>query len=250
MIKAKTGQRGCGTRRSGVYLEVGMGPGGRPFDEFLCDPPVPLPAWMTPEMLANKATLVQRGGTGIVDVISWVGANHYPYLPDFLEEARRMGISRRVLPSFEFEKITPFESQIILVHPRAYNPDWQQHMPIDLCLLNRPGHSTLTTDEGNPRQGPCLYQLYNLIPADDGRPIGQMSSFDPAQPDSFMYQRAIGDTTYQYIPTGESADLQPAIFGRFYLTGVALVKDAAGKVNSAAEEKLSRSRMPYYEADE
>lgn len=249
MLKARTGKRACGERRAGAYLEVGLGPGGMPFDHFLCDPPVLLPDWLTPEMLANKTILVQRGETGIIDVISWVGANNYPYLPDFLEEARRMGISRRIPTTFDFTKITPFESRIILVHPHAYNPDWRQHAAVDVCYKNRPGHSTLTTNEGEARQGPCLYQLYNLIPADDGRVVGQMSSFDPTQPGRAIYQRTIGSTGYHYMPTGESALLQPAIFGRFFLTGVALVKDAQGNVDSRAKDKLSKSKMPHYETD-
>src|SRR5437588_2065576 len=90
-------ERGCGERESGgVYVESGLNPFGRPLEHFLIDPPQALPEGLD---LINKPQLWPRVDpqTGddildpdtqepIVDLLIWVGEEHYPFCPDYIEE--------------------------------------------------------------------------------------------------------------------------------------------------------------------
>ena len=99
--KADPVPRGCGEREpGGVYAESGLSPRGRPLEEFLFDPPLPVPVGLD---LINKPQLWQRTlASGepaldeeelpIFDLLIWVGAEHYPYCPDYLEEVKHWGL--------------------------------------------------------------------------------------------------------------------------------------------------------------
>jgi hypothetical protein len=56
---------------------------------------------------------------GVYHVFDWVGASHYPNAADFLEEAVRLGLSRRISKTADFEKLDS-RSRLVLVHPKAY----------------------------------------------------------------------------------------------------------------------------------
>src|SRR6516162_114397 len=93
--KADPVSRGCGDREpGGVYVESGLSSRGRPLEEFLIDPPLPIPEGLD---LVNKPQIWKRmlpsggpaldvDGFPIFDLLIWVGREHYPYVPDFLEE--------------------------------------------------------------------------------------------------------------------------------------------------------------------
>lgn len=55
---------------------------------------------------------------GTWHVFDWVGAKHYPNAADFLEEAVRFGLSRRISKKEDFSLLSA-ESRLILVHPKA-----------------------------------------------------------------------------------------------------------------------------------
>ena len=107
-------RRGCGTRQpGGAYLAVPLGPGGSPVETFLVDPPVAVDA-VSLGLSAVGVTLVQRdGATHVLDV---VGREHYPTVAGFVEEARRLGISRRVSKTTAFSRLNA-DSRLLLLHP-------------------------------------------------------------------------------------------------------------------------------------
>ena len=109
-------RRGCGTRQpGGAYLAVPLGPGGSPVETFLVDPPVAVDA-VSLGLSAVGVTLVQRyGATHVLDV---VGHEYYPTVAGFVEQARRLGVSRRVSKTTAFSRLNP-DSRLLLVHPRA-----------------------------------------------------------------------------------------------------------------------------------
>src|SRR5690349_2687008 len=85
--KAAVVLRGCGERTpGGVYIECGLSPVGRPFEDFLIDPPLSLPPGLGVEALANKPQFWIDSTTYTVHLVIWIGAEHYPYLADFIEE--------------------------------------------------------------------------------------------------------------------------------------------------------------------
>jgi len=283
--KADPVERGCGDRQpGGVYLETGLSPHGRPLEEFLIDPPLAVPDGLD---LINKPQLWLRTFAAgepvcdaeehpIYDILMWVGAEFYPYCPDFIEEVRRYGASRRLNPNLDLSLLSR-SSRMILVHPRARNLAWQTQMPPETCHKDIPGHAVAlastaeqsSADEREdhettsprmallmepehvhgPQAGPCLFKLWELMPQEAAQTViaegtadgaegedGAEMGYHPARP---LCLRAIGSTVYQYRPTGESADeLVPGIFATLPITGVALIRFADGSVNQRAQEKV------------
>jgi hypothetical protein len=110
-------RRGCGYRQAGgAYFAVPLSPGGSPIEEFLTDPPTVIDDPGSLGLAAVGIALIERDGvTHVVDI---VGREHYPTVASFIEEARRMGISRRAPRTMEFARITP-DSRLLLAHPHA-----------------------------------------------------------------------------------------------------------------------------------
>lgn len=115
--------RGCGKSRKqgGVYCEVGVMGGGRNIENFLIDPPIRVPSDL--HLAALGVQLVQRGETW--HILDKVGREFYPNVADFIEEASRLGLSRRLSSALDFSKLTT-ESRIILAHDRAYVENWEE----------------------------------------------------------------------------------------------------------------------------
>ncbi len=105
--------RGCGVRKeNGVYSECGTSPLGRKVEEFVVEG-VPLPEDFV--LPAIGVSLIELNGKW--HVIDHVGADSYPNVADFIEEARRYGMSRRC-EGIDYSLLTE-GSMHILVHDRA-----------------------------------------------------------------------------------------------------------------------------------
>ena len=110
-------RRGCGYRQpGGAYFAVPLGPGGRPVEEFLIDPPVVIDDPARLGLASVGVTLIDRDR--ITHVLDIVGREHYPTVASFIDEARRMGVSRRAPRTVDFARITP-ASRLLLAHPHA-----------------------------------------------------------------------------------------------------------------------------------
>ncbi len=111
-------RRGCGYRQpGGAYFAVPLAPGGRAVEEFLIDPPVVI------EDAATRLGLTSVGvglseRDGVVHVVDIVGSEHYPTVAEFVDEARRMGVSRRAPRTLDFAEITA-KSRLLLAHAHA-----------------------------------------------------------------------------------------------------------------------------------
>ena len=214
--KADPVSRGCGDREpGGVYAECGLSPRGRTLEEFLIDPPLPIPEGLD---LVNKPQLWQRmlstgelaldeEGLPIYDLLNWVGAEHYEYCPDFIEEVRNWGASRRLNPNLDHSLLSA-SSRMILAHPRVINTAWQTQRPPEVCKKAIPSHDiAITADDdeaedatgeadkemifnplvrpvgtstgsllpdlpsGSPQTGPCLFKLWELIPREAAQTV-------------------------------------------------------------------------------
>jgi hypothetical protein len=109
-------RRGCGSRQpGGAYLAVSLGPGGLPVEHFLVDPPVAVDAGSL-GVIAVGTTMIERDG--VSHVLDVVGCEHYPTVAAFIDEARRLGISRRIAKTAEFSRLTR-DSRLLLLHPHA-----------------------------------------------------------------------------------------------------------------------------------
>ena len=253
--KADSVPRGCGEREpGGVYAESGLSPRGRPLEEFLFDPPLPIPEgldlinkpqlWM--RTLASGEPVLDGEGQPVFDLIIWVGAEFYPYLPDYLEEVKRYGASRRLNPNLDLSLLSR-SSRMILAHPHVLNTLWQEQWPPQSCKRGIPGHDTPLTkneetasprDEAEeraisrlpvqstesttevllpamllttPQMGPCLFKVWELIPRAAAQTVIEAADEEAGAQLAGVESRPlclreIGSTIYQYRPTGESAD--------------------------------------------
>lgn len=119
--------RGCGSVRTpgGVYVECGLfasSDNTRILEHFLFDPPLAIPPGLD---LVNKPQLWTDSATGLTHLLIWVGAEHYPYVADYIEETRRFGASRKLSPTLDFSRLTPGKSRMMLAHPRCLNTAWE-----------------------------------------------------------------------------------------------------------------------------
>ena len=90
--------------------------GGLPMFSLIEDPLVSL----SPELYGVTPVGVKLiEMNGVTHVFDWVGAKHYPNAADFLEEAIRLGLSRRLSRSEDLSRLTP-QSRLILIHPKGY----------------------------------------------------------------------------------------------------------------------------------
>jgi hypothetical protein len=226
--KAEPVPRGCGDREpGGAYAESGLSPWGRPLEAFLIDPPLPLPDGLD---VINKPKLWQRmlpsgepardaWEQPIYDLLIWVGREFYPYCPDFIEEVRRYGASRKLNPNLDLSLLSQ-TSRMILAHPRVINTLWQTQRPPLRCEKHIEGHDfkplarekeqhsgnavrderersfspaapmALSPDHPQalpgersiphpPHRGPCLFKMWSLIPQQAAQTV--MDEIDPAQ---------------------------------------------------------------------
>ena len=130
-------RRGCGYRQpGGAYFAVPLGPGGRPIEEFLIDPPIVIdPARLG--LASVGVTLIERDG--ITHVVDLVGREHYPTACSFVDEARRMGVSRRAPRTTDFGRITP-TSRLLLAHAHADIANAAEFSCEDRCPCHVPEH--------------------------------------------------------------------------------------------------------------
>ena len=275
-------ERGCGRRKTGLYVEVGVGPGGRPIHDFVCDPPVPIAEGLD---LVNKPRLLPRRVNGygsvssaqetreghvqgerddgevsidpvtgrpVVDLYVWIGEGTrskplYPYAPDFIEEAANYGISRHIPATLDIKQLTR-ESLLILAHPRAINLTWQkQSSPLE-CRKNIPSHTSIIG-----RQGPCIYKNWELIP----REAASDQEITVQDAGVTCYFRQIGSSSYLFAPSGEVVEWKPGFILKVPISGFALVQKGDGDAHARTRhilqttmEEHPTSALPFYDASE
>lgn len=109
-------ERGCGSREEkALYVKVEPHEEGLPIEHFLLDP---APEW-TGDVPLRSPFLVESKDGERNHMVLGVGKKHYPTVPDFVEEARKLAVSKRIPRDFDFSQLTQGESYIILMHPRA-----------------------------------------------------------------------------------------------------------------------------------
>ena len=115
-VSTPGGRRRCGVRQPGAaYLALPLAPGGRPVEEFLVDPPQVV-SRDSLGLSAIGVTLVER--EGVTHVLDIVGREHYPTVASFIEELRRMGVSRRISRNVDFARLGA-DSRLVLLHEHA-----------------------------------------------------------------------------------------------------------------------------------
>lgn len=172
------GGRGCGKRVSGgVYGCVSLDPDGVHLSHFLLDPPIPYlgTAFQGVHEAPEYITAGWDTDTDLV-LMDWVGESGYKAVPDFVEEVRRFGMSRRLPTTFPFEVIKERQVWLALIHAKAA-PDMlglsKQSVPwgYDWCKweVGQPPFDPYLADHFPHclyHNWPLAYRLHGLDPYD------------------------------------------------------------------------------------
>jgi hypothetical protein len=264
LFRAIPEPRGCGEREpGGCYVESGVGPFGYPLEHFMIDPPQRLPSGLD---LINKPQILPRIGLSgeqeydeadlpIFDLFMHIGATHYPWAPDYIEETRRLGASRRINPHLHLSLLTR-ASRMILAHPKAIPQNWLALQPPVRCKKRLERHDlasyirlSLDPLRDEQRPGSCLFKLWEVIPREQAESTQELEGQPP------LCLRRCGSTVYQYTPTGEHVIAwEEAFILALPLTGFSLIQYADGSVNEQAKRKLLDAQakqgemsLPFYE---
>lgn len=239
-IGAEPVERGCGTReQGGVYVECGTSAHGHPLEYFLVDPP----RQFEPES-AVGVDLVE-GPDGKVHVFDYVGAAHYPWPADVLEEGRAYGFSRRVAKNIDLSRLSE-GSRLVMLHKKGKVKNWSDLHPAwgDVAL---DPHCA-----GRQHCGQALQQPSEQIHLD--KPHIECSKLhwlfpDPEDPtvdeDSLTYWRTHASTSYRVVPPTDAdrdavldeAEFRTAIIASVPVTNVSVIEADDGSHEETVEEK-------------
>jgi hypothetical protein len=148
-------------------------------------------------------------------VLMWVGEEHYPFCPDYIEETRQFGVSKRVPLGMDLKVFKPHGTWLCFIHPKAVV---ERIDPVHVCPNDRRRAEHLA---GRER---CITELYYFVDAaestdDDGKPV---------------FKRTIGDTTYSVPKLLQRQDEKfgPGIFLRLPFSHFEYVLPGEGKVDN------------------
>lgn len=239
-------KRGCGDSRTegGLYMEVGLSPHGLPLEAFLVDPPIPLESDQLASIPRVGVTLVD-GPDGIVHVIDWVGRDGYPYAPDFLEEGRVHGFSRKVSQHLEVARLTPGKSMVHFVHPHGFLHNWRDYhenqasTALDLkCALRDGRDKHGVGNRGAPVREHCIRHLWAAVPP-------------PFDGFADKLYRKIGDVEYRIYPA--DANLTPAYVPAFIaampITNFTVIEAEDGAHVDVLQRVRNQTKYPVIESE-
>lgn len=115
--------RQCGSRKKGgVYLTVATSPYGRPLEDFMCCPPVPVD--LDELGIGPRGVhLIERDGD--IHVLDVVGEKFYPNALDIMKEGAFMNFSRRA-EGIDYSRLTS-NSRLVLIHKRAHIENYYEY---------------------------------------------------------------------------------------------------------------------------
>lgn len=253
----KTVSRGCGKKRvaGGTYIEVELSDQGLPIECFLVDEPLPLWAIESGgvtkyfvnsdngpvEIKARGVNLVQI--KGVTHVFDWVGKQFYPYVWDFIEEARRYGVSRRCeMP--DYSMITG-DSRLILVHPGAWIENAETYRSAILSedrtwfcpkMAIPPKSLTGSVHEIEDSSHHCLgYGYHDFEELDVEMSAGGVLTRTLASGSRYLVERR---------PDCVRPHYKPAIFARFHIPKIVVVADAKDQSHNQKLDRLAGAGVP------
>jgi hypothetical protein len=235
--------RGGGVRkRGGVYMESGKNFGGLPVELLLLDPPreqTPS-AWLKPHR--SPILFQDPDGRDTWHMCIWVGKEYYPRVWDFIEEARYVGVSRRVPSTFDFSKLSN-KSRMFFVHPEAvgdFATSELQKLPcvcppqVHIRYIGE-GERCISTGNWLPEADQIMEMLAGENVMGKGKSAGK------------LYRKLECGAKYQVFPLPEDVDQpkrRPGVFMQSTISGVAIVQDAQGNVDKKLKKAAQLAGVP------
>lgn len=171
------GRRACGDGRTAdsVYMECGLSLNGRPIEHFLLDPPQRVDIVQFGLSAIGTKTFQDTDGT--THIVDWIGKEHYETVSDFVEEAKHMGVSRKIDP--KQAALLDQKSKMYLLHPDGYIQNHQavgqdsmmvcpqqKHQPGEACA----GLHWVVPEKGSALQRETVQGTYPITPRVTGEP--------------------------------------------------------------------------------
>jgi hypothetical protein len=252
-------ERGCGFRVAGaIYIEVPTSPYGLPIEHFIIDPPVPIDP-VGHRVTAHGVFIKERpDGSGVHDVWDWVGSSHYPNVADVIEEARRLGVSRRA-EGIDYALLSA-DSRLFLLHERAILTDPATYRQViheeviaagvpdeacPFCPKQIATHEAAVMDAGGaPNDAMCAGLWWHDVTG------GEVIAQTIARPRHSS--RRIGGVTYRahHRPADIAPDYTVGLFASFPVMQITVVHDAAGGKHETALTKVQAAGVPVVLAEE
>jgi hypothetical protein len=234
-------ERGCRRRiAGGIYWETAIGPlGNIRWQDVLCDPPIPIDIAELGVTNVGVRLIERNGVTHVLDVI---GSHGYPNVADFIEEARRFGVSRRLSSSLDFSVLTR-ESKLLAIHCKAMVKNWSAYRPYRGVSLSCPcGHA-----EHRVGAQINIYKQYTGMCAGiwwedvvGGEPVRETNAEIVRQMPWGSYRaRARSEGRYASV----MPEYQHAIFAKFPLTNLAIVSDPENPEHTRQTRELMRQQQ-------
>jgi hypothetical protein len=118
LVLTTAGDRGCGSRTPGsLYLSLGAGD-GIPWHEFLVDPPTPYYGLKFQGVFEAPPEVRGDMDADNVLLLDMVSEREYT-VATFVEETRRLGLSRKISPTFDFSQFGRKRVWLGLIHWKA-----------------------------------------------------------------------------------------------------------------------------------
>ncbi len=227
------GARLCGHGRTAgeVYVECGPRISGIPLRDLLVDLPqlVDAEEWgVSP--IGMKAFQLD----GVTHLLDWVGESHYPEVADFIEEAVRGGLSRKVSHTGPIGELTS-ESCLYLLHPRA--------LITNAAALPAPAGFTCPCGKGHvPAQG-CLGWAWHAEPN---------VSVDPDAPGGPARRRLAQGAAYPVMTPSvpRHAEYALALFLVAPITNLTVIQSPDAATMAERLAAAQKSGIPVFIADE
>jgi len=191
--------------------------------------------------------------SGTVHFLDVVGSRKfYPNVADFIEEVRRMGVSRRAGPNTPLDLITP-ESRLLTAHAHAwlYNID-QYGIPYWTCPRDVPGHGFTDPQGPVPMCGGVWWW-----DVEQGEPVpipaDVADHYDPVA--SRLVRRIMPSFTYiaHERPDGITPDYGMAVFAAWPIARIAVIRGEHGEHENAVEKLTAlqdRLQVPWEVVDQ
>lgn len=243
-----TQARGCGYRvKGGIYLEVPSSPKGRPVEDFiLCPPRKVTHHWLRRAGVSPQGIHLVDWADGSQVAMDWIGSNHYATPARWVEEVKRMGISRRMSSLTDFSKLSP-ATRLVVIHERAWidlteeyhkdRPQYNSARTQPWCPRNVAVHRDLPTveccagywwedEEGEGLNDPAV------------GPRGVMVEMP-----SFSFRACRRPQTGERLDPIPAPTYHPAIFASFPVGRLVVVRDPERGSHTKALERARKARL-------
>jgi hypothetical protein len=245
--------RGCGSRKKGgIYAEVPLSPFGSPFEHFLFDPPVKVDLEAM-GLSPIGVKLLKRPDEDVYDVYDIIGADSYPNVLDFIEEAKRFGISRRLSSRIDFSLLTE-KSKLIVLHSRAFIENAGAYWPEAKfkCPKAIQKHEIWEGQRVGDDPLPMCIGLWGQdIEDGNEHPENDPGYIRPSDDPRFVL-RTMPSFSYEGYrrPDGVTPEYSTAIFGSFHLGRLVVINDPDDKTHEPALAKAKAAQIPVESEDE